>query len=78
VDLEEKGILHRELHRDRSTYYSLTEKFKDSLDKNKKKYTTTYLEKTLQQFSTIRYPSELESDDEKPIEIIEPLEDKST
>jgi hypothetical protein len=78
VDLEEKGILHRELHRDRSTYYSLTEKFKDSLDKNKKKYATTYLEKTLQQFTRIRYASELESDDEKPIEIIEPLEDKST
>ena len=67
VDLEEKGILHRELHRDRSTYYSLTEK-----------YATTYLEKTLQQFTTIRYPPEPESDDEKPIEIIEPLEDKST
>jgi len=32
VDLEEKGILHR----DRSTYYSLTEKFKDSLDKTRK------------------------------------------
>jgi hypothetical protein len=48
ADLEERGILHRELYKDRSTHYSLTEGFKDSLDKNKKKYATTYVERTLQ------------------------------
>jgi hypothetical protein len=47
----------------------LTEEFKYSLDKNKKKYPTNYVERTLRQFSTIQYASEPESDnDEKPIE----------
>jgi hypothetical protein len=75
-DLIQRGVLHRELKKDRSTHYSLIEEFKDSMDKLKKKYPTIYVEKTLQQFSTIRYPSELESDDEKAID--EPLEDKNT
>jgi hypothetical protein len=75
-DLIQRGVLHRELKKDRSTNYSLIEEFKDSMDKRKKKYPTIYVEKTLQQFSTIRYPSELESDDEKAID--EPLEDKNT
>ena len=71
VDLEQRGVLHRQVHKDRSTHYSLTKEFQRELDKQKKKHPMAYVEWTLEQFRTIQYPSELESDDEKPIEFIE-------
>ena len=71
MDLQQRGVLDRQVHKDRSTHYSLTEKFQKELDKQKKKHPTAYVEWTLEQFRTIQYPSELESDDEKLIEFIE-------
>jgi hypothetical protein len=74
-NLEHRGVLHKE-YKGINTHYSLTENFKHSLDKQKQEHPTTYIERTLQQFSRTRYPSELESDDEKPIEIIKPSENE--
>jgi hypothetical protein len=75
-DLEQRGVLHKE-YKDINTHYSLTEDFKHSSDKHKQEHPTTYIERTLQEFSRIRYTSELESDDdEKPIEFVKPLENK--
>src|ERR687888_2119208 len=58
VDLQQRGALDRQVHKDRSTHYSLTEKFQNELDKQKKKHPTTYVEWTLEQFRIIQYPSE--------------------
>jgi len=41
------------------------------LDKQKNKHPTTYVEWTVEQFRTIRYPSRFESDGDKPIEFLE-------
>lgn len=71
-ELEHRDILRKE-YKYRNTYYSLIEGFKYSLDKHKRKYPTTYLERALQEFSMVRYPS----DDEKAIEIVKPSEDKN-
>jgi predicted transcriptional regulator len=69
-ELEQRGILHKP-NKGRNTPYLLTEEFKHSLDKHKKKHPTAYVERALQEFSTTRYRPELESDDdEKAIEII--------
>jgi hypothetical protein len=80
VDLEQRGVLHRQVHKDRSTHYSLTNEFQRQLDKQKKKHPTTYVEWTLEQFPPIPYPSRPESESgEKSIEFIEDsLEDKKS
>ncbi len=67
-----KGVLHRKIEENLTTHYSLTKEFKDSLDIQKGKSPTTYIQYTLSlaQFNP-------ESDDEKPIEIIEPSKNES-
>ena len=82
-ELEQRGILHKE-YKGINTYYSLTKRFRCSLDKNKQEHPATYIERALHQFrdeqppSRIRYTSELESDDdEKALEIIKPSENES-
>jgi hypothetical protein len=73
TNLRDRGVLDREKDRYGGTHYSLKKDFKDSMEK-KIDYPSTYIEKALQEFSTIQYPS-----DEKPIEIInESSEDKKT
>jgi hypothetical protein len=64
-----KGVLSRKVEDNRSTHYSLTKEFKDSLDIQKRKSPTTYIEDalSLSQFTP-------EADDEKAIEIIRPSE----
>ncbi|HJT47207.1 MAG TPA: hypothetical protein VJ729_03410 [Nitrososphaeraceae archaeon] len=42
-----KGVLIRKLEENRSTHYSLTKEFKESLDKRKKESPTTYIQDTL-------------------------------
>jgi DNA-binding transcriptional ArsR family regulator len=83
-ELEQRGILHKE-YRGNNTYYSLTERFRYSLDKNKQEHPATYIERALHQFrdeqqpSRIRYTSELESDDDdKALEIIKPSENEES
>jgi hypothetical protein len=71
LNLEQRGVLHRQVHKDRSTHYSLTKDFQRELDKQKKKHPIAYIEWTLEQFRTIRYPPRREFDREKPIEFIE-------
>ena len=67
-----KGVLHRKVEENRSTHYSLTKQFKDSLDRQKGESTTTYIQDTL----SLPKCSDSEADDEKPIEIIEPSENE--
>jgi hypothetical protein len=68
-----KGVLHRKVGENRSTHYSLTKEFKDSLDRQKGKSPITYMQDTLclPQFIP-------EADDEKPLEIIEPSENEES
>jgi hypothetical protein len=67
-----KGVLHRKIEENLTTHYSLTKEFKDSLDIQKGKSPTTYIQNTLSlaQFTP-------ESDYEKPIKIIEPSKNES-
>jgi hypothetical protein len=67
TNLRNIDVLDREEDRYGGTHYSLKKEFKKKLDEIKIDNPTTYVEKTLEEFSTTRYPS----DDEKPIEIIE-------
>jgi hypothetical protein len=69
-----KGVLHRKVEENRSTHYSLTKQFKDSLDRQKGESTTTYIQDTL----SLPQFSDSEADDEKPIEIIEPSENEES
>jgi len=66
------GVLHRKIEENLTTHYSLTKEFKDSLDIQKGKSPTTYIQYTLSLAQFIP-----ESDDEKPIEIIEPSKNES-
>lgn len=68
-----KGVVNRRVEDNLSTHYSLTKEFKDSLDRQKAKSPTTYIENALSLSQSIP-----EADDEKPIEIIEPLENEET
>jgi hypothetical protein len=68
-----RGVLHRKMEENRSTHYSLTKEFKDSLDIQKGKSHTTYIHDTLSLPQFIP-----ESDDEKPIEIIKPSENEES
>jgi hypothetical protein len=76
-----KDVLHRKVEENRSTHYSLTRQFKDSLDIHKKKYPTIYIEKTLSLLQFSEYPDSFgsEADSEKTFEIIdESSDDKET
>lgn len=42
-----RDVLHKRKEKNRHTSYSLTKKFKDELDKQKRKYPTTFAKKTL-------------------------------
>jgi hypothetical protein len=67
-----KGVLHRKVEENRSTRYSLTKELKDSLDRQKGKSPTTYIQDTL----SLPQFSDSEADYEKPIEIIKPSENE--
>jgi hypothetical protein len=78
MNLEQREVLDKE-YKGINTHYSLTKNFKHSLDKHKQEHPTTYIERTLQQFSRIPYTSELKSKYGPAIEIIEESsEDKKT
>ena len=59
-------MVNRKIEENLTTHYSLTKEFKDSLDIQKGKSPTTYIEDALSLSQFIP-----ESDDEKTIEIIE-------
>ncbi|MFL6455847.1 MAG: hypothetical protein ACJ71G_02630 [Nitrososphaeraceae archaeon] len=68
-----KGVVNRRVEENRSTHYSLTKEFKDSLDRQKAESPTTYIENALSLSQSMP-----EADDEKPIEIIEHSENEES
>jgi hypothetical protein len=68
-----QGVLHRKIEENLTTGYSLIKEYKDSLDIQKGKFRTAYIQETLSLPQFIP-----ESDDEKPIEIIEPSKNEES